>query len=259
MEEALQIRVHPVAGAPALVYLPGLHGDWTLVADFREAVAGRVTFVEFTYPRTMTWTLTDYARAVTAALAGHGIGRGWLLAESFGSQVAWAMVAEGGAGWSIDGLILAGGFVRYRQPWLARWGARVFRRLRAERLQRPLRVYAWVVRWWRRCGDTARADLDEFVARRTEADKLAAAHRLDLIAVADWRPVAERTTLPVYHLTGGLDPVVPWRPQQRWLARHCPGHRGARVILAADHNVLGSAPRAAAEQVLRWMGLARGA
>lgn len=92
--EALQARLHGEAALPTLIYLPGLHGDWTLVSSFRAAVAGKVRFVEFTYPRTLSWTLADYADAILDALARHGIANGWLLGESFGSQVAWAVLAR---------------------------------------------------------------------------------------------------------------------------------------------------------------------
>jgi len=92
--EELLVRVHGDASLPTLVYLPGLHGDWTLVTSFRAAVAGRVRFVEFTYPRTVTWSLEDYADAIESALIEHGIDRGWLLGESFGSQPAWRLIAR---------------------------------------------------------------------------------------------------------------------------------------------------------------------
>ena len=92
MDDGLQMRVHGDASLPTLIYLPGLHGDWTLVSSFRAAIAGRVRFVEFTYPRTITWTLDDYARELEARLLAEGIDRGWLLGESFGSQPAWQIV-----------------------------------------------------------------------------------------------------------------------------------------------------------------------
>ena len=71
MSEELQIRVHGQGLEPTLVYLPGLHGDWTLVSSFRAALTGRVCFVEFTYPRTLTWSLDDYAAAIEEALLAH--------------------------------------------------------------------------------------------------------------------------------------------------------------------------------------------
>src|SRR2546430_14106174 len=95
MTDVLRIRVQGDGSLPTLVYLPGMHGDWTLVSSFRAAIAGKVRFVEFAYPRTVTWSLDDYAGAIEEALLANGIGRGWLLGESFGSQPAWAIIAAG--------------------------------------------------------------------------------------------------------------------------------------------------------------------
>src|ERR1035441_7111573 len=94
MDETLQIRIHGEASLPTLIYLPGLHGDWTLVGGFLQALNGRVRFVEIAYPRTLVWSLDDYAGAIEAALAQNGITSGWLLGESFGSQPLWALVAR---------------------------------------------------------------------------------------------------------------------------------------------------------------------
>src|ERR1051326_5396829 len=94
MSETLQLRVYNAAASPTLVYLPGLHGDWTLVGNFRRALGDRVRFVEMTYPRTLAWSLEDYATAVESALMDLGFNRGWLLGESFGSQVAWPLSAR---------------------------------------------------------------------------------------------------------------------------------------------------------------------
>src|SRR5690349_13364813 len=112
--ERLQLRVFGEPTQPALVYIPGLHGDWTLVMSFRIALRDRVRFVEITYPRTITWTMRDHANAIADALREHGIGRGWLLAESFGSQPAWALLELGEkSGFQPEGMILASGFVKH--------------------------------------------------------------------------------------------------------------------------------------------------
>ena len=111
----MEMRVHGDAALPTLVYLPGLHGDWTLVGSFRHAIRGRVRFVEVTYPRTLTWSLEEYAQGVESALAERGIVRGWLLGESFGSQVVWSLVAR--SRFHVEAVVLAGGFVRHpRMP-----------------------------------------------------------------------------------------------------------------------------------------------
>jgi hypothetical protein len=41
---------------------------------------------------------------------------------------------------------------------------------------------------------------------------------------------------------------------RRWLRNHCPALRDYKVIVNADHNVLSTAPEAAAKQILNWMG-----
>src|SRR6266581_8830244 len=119
MPEELQIRTHGPDSLPTLVYLPGLHGDWTLIGSFRRALASRVRFVEITYPRTLTWSLEDYAAGVEAELSRHSITRGWLLAESFSSQVLWPLLAR--KRFQTEGVVLAGGFVRHPMIWGVRF------------------------------------------------------------------------------------------------------------------------------------------
>ena len=80
MSEKLQIRIYGDESLPTLIYLPGMHGDWTLIGSFRRAVNGRARFVEFTYPRTLTWSLDDYAAAIETTLAENGVTNGWLAA-----------------------------------------------------------------------------------------------------------------------------------------------------------------------------------
>lgn len=252
MTEELQIRVHGDAALPTLIYLPGLHGDWTLMGGLRAALAGQVRFVEFTYPRTLTWSLDDYASAVVVKLLESGITRGWLLGESFGSQIVWPLVQEGRA-FHVDGAVLAGGFVRH--PWVAsvRRAQKRFGRMTLERFTGMFAAYFRFSRFRHRRLPEIMEGLQEFLARRTEADKAAMTQRLGLIANNDPRPLARAATLPVWHLTGAFDPIVPWLPVQWWLRRNCPGYRGSRVVWLADHNVLATAFRESAGQITRWM------
>src|SRR5438105_4780510 len=111
--EHLQIRIHGEDSLPTLIYLPGLHGDWTLAARLREQVQGRVRFIEFTYPRTLEWTLDDYAREIVNELNENGIQEGWLLAESFGSQLVWPIMANHQNAFHAQAVILAGGFGKH--------------------------------------------------------------------------------------------------------------------------------------------------
>lgn len=261
MNESLQLRVLGDAAHPTLVYLPGIHGDWTLVSSFRAALVGRVRFVEFTYPRTLDWTLADYAAAIDRALSDHGIHRGWLLGESFGSQPAWLLCQRGAAGRGFEptGLILAGGFVRHPVLWAVRAARRVVAQLPLPWLRLWLSLYARFARFRHRHAPETLAAIGEFIARRTDLDRRAIVHRLDLIAGADLRQTARAVDLPVFYLAGLADPIVPWPLVRAWLCRHCPGYRGGAIIGNADHNVLGTAPVASAKQVLRWMASSPGA
>lgn len=251
--ETLQIRVTGSSDQPALIYLPGLHGDWTLISSFRTALAGRACFVEYTYPRTLEWTLQDYARACRQALLDHGLNQGWLLAESYGSQIAWAMQGLPSADFRIQGIILAGGFVRHPAPWGVRGARLMLSRLPLNWMRAGLAVYGIYARFRHLHAPETKAALADFFARRTEPDRQAAAHRLRLIADNDPCAIAQQTRLPVYYLAGLVDPLVPWPWVRAWLGKHCPGYRGGRTFWAADHNVLATSPRPAAEQVLQWM------
>lgn len=107
-----QVRVHGPPDRPTLIYLPGVHGDWTLVSSFRAALCDRVRFVEFTYPRTVAWSIDEHVSRLLEIFGKYGISEGWLLAESFGSVLAWALM-EQQAQFKPRGIILTGGFVRY--------------------------------------------------------------------------------------------------------------------------------------------------
>lgn len=251
MEEKLQIRIYGDASLPTLIYLPGLHGDWTLVGSFRKALGGRVRFVEFTYPRSLTWSLEDYAAGIEDALRERGITQGWLVGESFGSQIVWPVAAR--KNFQVQGLVLAGGFVRHPMQWAVRLAERVAGEIPLRLLTRILFGYARVARFRYRHSPETLADIGEFISRRTELDRQAAVHRLRLVKESDLCSAAREIDLPVYGLTGILDPIVPWFFVSRWLRKNCPSLRDYKIIYSADHNVLGTAPNKAAEQVLRWM------
>jgi pimeloyl-ACP methyl ester carboxylesterase len=256
MTEMLEIRVHGDASLPTLIYLPGLHGDWTLVGSFRRAVSGRVRFVEMTYPRTLTWSLEDYAEVIETGLAEQGIARGWLLGESFGSQVVWPLVARHRL--QVEAVVLAGGFARHPMRWGVRLAERLTGGISLSLLTRILFGYAKVARYRYRHAPETLANLQEFIGRRTELDRQAAVHRLRLIARNDPRSVARQTKLPVYAITGLVDPIVPWCFVRPWLKQNCPSLREYRIIGRADHNVLGTGSQLAAAHVLRWMGADQG-
>lgn len=255
-EENLQIRVHGSPEKPTVIYLPGVHGDWTLLSGFRECAAEQFQLVEFTYPRTLKWSLRDYAAQVHSALQTNGIHQGWLLAESFSSQVAWSfceLVDTPLERFRLDGIILAGGFVRYPGRWMVRM-AEAFVRLAPPPFWRAL--FWFYVRYgsFRHRNALGSADCArEFVTRRTPQDLAAIAHRLRLIAENDPRENASKVRCPVYAIAGVIDPIVSAPLALRWLKAYCPKFAGYKMIWPADHNVLGTEPRKAVECIAEWL------
>jgi len=251
--EAVQIRIHGTTELPTLIYLPGLHGNWMLIGGLRQRLIDRVRFIEITYPSTLSWSVEDHAAAIEAALAHQGISEGWLLAESFSCQMAWPLVARGKL--KVKGVILAGGFVRHPLRWAVRMAQRWCNDLSFSLLIRILLGYARVSRFRFRRSPETFDEIQQFVTGLSERDFAAAKHRLRLVAENDPAAIARQVPVPVYGLSGLFDPVVPWFFVRRWLRHHCPALKAYRVIWHADHNVLGSAPDAAAKQILRWMAL----
>jgi len=255
----LQFRVHDDASLPTLIHLPGLHGDWTLLGPFRAALGGRARFIESTYPRRLDWSLDDYAGAIETALLEHGISSGWILGESFSSLVAWQFLsrqraASRATAFNVVGLILVGGFIRHPWPWAVRFAHSASRIVSLRLLRHLCKLYGRAAR--RRYCDCPEvvAELDEFVDRRTnEPDRQVITRRYGLISENDPRSIARDTTLPVYQLTGAWDPIVPWWQIRPWLRRNCPGYRATRIIWSGGHNVLLSAPRKSADQIMDWV------
>ena len=239
-----------------------MHGDWTLVGPFRRALTGRATLAETTYPRRPEWRLDDYAHSIEQAALAHGISRLWLLAESFSSQVAWTMIRrtqDETSPLQIQRMILAGGFVRHPWPWGVSLAHRASRAIPSWLLKRLCMVYGKLA--CRRCGPDAEiaAETTEFVKRRTEPeDRRTLTSRYRLIANADLRPVARRTRLPVFLMSGALDPIVPWWLVRPWLQRNCPGFRDSHIIPRTGHNHLLDAPQASAARILEWISSAPG-
>lgn len=254
--EKLQVRIHGDASLPTLIYLPGLHGDWTLIQSFSKAIEGKARFVEFTYPRTLEWSLADYAAQIEDALVQSGVTNGWLLAESFGSQVAWALLQRKQDAVSrchFEGVVLAGGFVKHPNALGVALLKNLVTNVPEPMLKGFLRVYERYAKLRHRRAPETFACIDEFIARRTFPDRQAMRHRLDLIANNSPIDVVRKVQVPVYALSGFWDPIVPRMQTRFWLKRNCAGFSGAKTIFNADHTVLATQPAASARVILKWM------
>jgi hypothetical protein len=259
--ERVSVEITGSGDGPPWVIVPGMHGDRSLHGEFRELCGRRAVVVSLAYPRTIRWSLDDYAVGCIAALGERGIRSGWLVAESFGSQVAWAMAAASrpGAGFEILGLVLAGGFVNYPYKRNLALGRRLFSLCgEGDRYSVGARIfmsgygaYAWVRH---RGSGPGRAAVAEFLhERRIAGDVAAARRRLELIEGADFESVAREFRRPVWQMSGLWDPVVPWGPVGSWLERECPGYRGRALARLSDHTVLFSAAAWSARTAGVWI------
>lgn len=255
-EHQIQLRIDGDATLPALIYLPGIHGDWTLLSGFRELARQKFRLVQFVYPRTLSWSLEDYAVEVDQHVKAAGLSEGWVLAESYSSQVAWhwlKMAQEGRTHFRFQGIILAGGFVRYPIRFNLAC-ARTFFRMAPWWLWRVMfKAYLGYSGFRHRNAAAAGNCAREFIERRTRLDIAAMEARLKLIAEADPGAIANKADCPIYQLAGVIDPVVPPAPVTRWLRKNCAAFKGHRIIWPADHNVLGTEPAKALRQIEEWI------
>lgn len=251
--EQIRLRLHGPSSGTTIVYLPGLHGDWTLAASLRAALSTKMRFVEFTYPRTLEWSLQEYAAAVLNALHSAGIREGWVLAESFSSQVLWNIVSQlqsEPSSFRLQGVIMAGGFIRYPAPWLLGPVKRILGSLAPAVWRGLFRAYASYSTFRHRRAPESKEAVAEFVGRRTPRDIAALLHRLDLVAQSNPAEIAGSVTFPVYVLSGVIDPIVPWWHTFGAFRRGCPAVRARKLVWPADHNVLGTEPRISSEWIL---------
>ncbi len=212
-QEALQWRIHGDSSLPRLIYLPGLHGDWSFIGRFRNAIKDRVSLIEFSYPQTTHWSLEDYSAAIHSALGKIEVESGFLLAESFGSQVAWAMLNHAATdasprvaedSFKIRGIILAGGFVRHPFMPEVQAAAILLRCAPVSLIRLVFRLYRLGWRDGQRWNSRESPGAKQRLLNCTVADRCAMVHRLQLILENDPRPVASVTRVPVFQLSGGF-------------------------------------------------------
>jgi pimeloyl-ACP methyl ester carboxylesterase len=259
VSDELQIQVYGDATLPTVIYLPGLHGDSTCFTGCRNALAENARVVTVTYTCSTSETIEACAAEINRKLLSLQIGSGWLIGESFGSQIAWELLRINAPNASAEipafrpeGVILAGGMVKH--PWM--WAMRTLRWVGGIT---PMPLYhaefvlfGLYLKLFHLPSREERESINEFVRRRTKFDRDAMRHRLWLLENYDPRPIAKQTRLPVYYLGGFFDPLVPVFQVRRWLRKNCPGFKGGKIIWRADHIVLASAARLSAKTILDW-------
>lgn len=242
------------ADAPVIIYLPGLHGDWTLMGELRPLLTGRARLVEVAYPHaSAVWGLSDYAARLRAQFLRLELPPAHLLAESFGSLVALRYAMRHRE--CVRSLILAGGVTR--SP-----GALRMALMRALFAVFPVGMIDRMVERFRR--ELPRRGHDPalfqclgelFPAGRSARGKRASQRRLEIVQRADLRPGLGELRLPVFYLGGGRDSVVPVRREIKTLRKRLPAESRFRseLLPKAPHPILPARPRECAELIGGWI------
>lgn len=248
--------VYQVSGptdAPAIVYLPGVHGDWTPNEAARMHLTRGARLVEVAYPRREEWALGDFAASLVRLLDRLDIGSAHLVGESFGSLVAW----EAGLTQPdrVSSLLLVGGFVQpppFRVATSAKW---FLRGLPTPALEMGIDAYVHYKsrKGERRLGKSE--GVSPYAASRTRGGKRATANRMAIIERSDFRERLSRVPHPVRYIGGSNDTVIPVARELSTLRQHLPAHTTfeSQLIDGAPHAIIVSHPEITTGALTRWV------
>jgi aminoacrylate hydrolase len=235
--------------APPILYLPGVHGDWTPQVRARSILSRDFHFVETAYPRIENWSIDDYARALKEMLDGLGIESAHIVGESFGSLVAWQFgIANPDR---VRSFTLVGGFSR--PPRFRVAAAAALKALPNNLLESAIDVYV--------AGKSAAGERREtfesgaYPATRTPRGRRATANRMTIIQESDFRDQLKQIKFPVRYLGGARDIVVPVRREIATLLAHLPPHCDfqSELVAGAAHAIIASHPEETVEHMSRWV------
>lgn len=245
-------RVSGPPEAPVLIYVPGIHGDWTPMWRIRELLNQKLRLVEIAYPRAPEWSLDDYTARLFDLFESQNIASAHLLAESFGSLVGWDFALKHPG--RVRSLILAGGFcstpgrLRVAMAWL-------FQKLvPSALLDRMIDCYlVFLIR--KRLPKDAFSPEDFFPSSRTRRGHQAIARRLEIIKRTDVRKLLGGLRLPILYLGGSLDLVVPVRREIRCLSRNLHENCAFRPVLlkGAPHAIVPARFREVTGLITDWI------
>lgn len=246
--------VHQAAGdpnAPPILYLPGVHGDWTPQVRARPILTRDFHFVETAYPRIENWSIDDYARALKELLDGLGIESAHIVGESFGSLVAWQFGIANPE--RVRSFTLVGGFSRPPRFRLATAAAAALKSLPTKLLESAIDLYI--------AGKAAVGEHREtfesgaYPATRTRRGRRATANRMTIIQESEFRDQLKEIQFPVRYLGGARDILVPVRREIATLLAHLPPHCDfqSELVAGAPHAVIASHPEQTVEHISRWV------
>lgn len=238
--------------APALFYLPGVHGDWTHLWMARPLLQRSFHFVEIAYPRVLDWRLEDFAGALERLMNQLGIARAHLIGESFSSLVGWEFTLTRPE--RVASYTLVGGFAQPPGPKVhfARAGLSL---LPTAVFESGVNLYCALRRAQPGVEDeNASTRTPPYPAVRTRGGRLAAVNRLRIICDADYRRRLAEVNIPVRYIGGGWDIIVPVRREIATLEANLPKAAGfeSHLIPRASHVIAATRPEETAERITAW-------
>lgn len=256
----LLFRISGPAEAPAVIYVPGIHGDWTPLWRIREMLNRNFRLIELAYPHAAAnWTLEDYVARLRAALDRLELGGVHLLAESFGSLVGWGFCCRHPE--RVKTLMIAGGFCSTPGRALVALGDAALRLFPARLLDRVVDLY--LVYLVRRGfpADAFRRREDFFPATRTPRGWAATHNRLRIIRDTDVRERLCELRLPVLYFGGARDVIVPVRREIATIERRLHPQCGFHSVLypQAPHAIIPARAKGVAGLIADWVARHEGA
>jgi pimeloyl-ACP methyl ester carboxylesterase len=255
LETATEL-VHQISGpedAPAVIYLPGVQGDWTANEAARTHLSRETRLIEVAYPRTSTWSLADFSNALQRLLDRLGLTSVHVAGESFGSLVAWETAF--GHPQRIKSLLLVGGFAQppaYRVATSAKWALRGMPTIM---LEAGIDVYVYYKgrKGEQRLGRSL--GVAPYTAVRTRRGKLATANRMAIIERTDMRERLHRVRQPVRYIGGDSDTVIGVHRELSTLQQQLPAHCEfeCELIQGGPHAIIASHPERTARTLTRWI------
>jgi pimeloyl-ACP methyl ester carboxylesterase len=240
--------------APAILYIPGIHGDWTPKWRMRHVLARHHRLIEIAYPRAATdWSLDDYVTRLDRLVESLHLDNVHLLAESFGSLIGWRFACHRPE--RVSSLMIAGGFCCTPGRLEIAAAELALRLLPAALLDRGVDLY---LRYLVRRGfppDAFRRHEDFFPATRTRRGWRATLNRLKIIRTTDVRHRLCELRVPVFYFGGAWDRVVPVRREIATLRSLLSPEVRFRCILfpRAPHPIIPARYRQVAQLISEWV------
>lgn len=254
----VQIEVHETSTKEnVIIILPGLHGDCSHLTSFlQEFNTSQVITVKYLSSKRNKNTIEEYADSLFCALSIINAREGFIIAESFGSQVAWRfleLLKKNTAPFTfqVKALILAGGFLSHPFPRLVRLFSYLYGKARVSWLNLAFRAYFGFVS---KATGAKKLPNTFFEERSSLQDQKALISRMELMQ-NDFRKIAENIRCNVYLLVGFWDVIaVPWPLNYFYLNKYCPKFEAKwDYCFWGDHAVLYSEPKKSASIIKNWI------